>query len=208
MTERIRIMVVEDHFLARLAIKALIGNEADLEVVAEAENGVQAVAAFRELRPDVVIMDLRLPGLDGVGAITAIRQDDPDACILVLSHYETDEDVRGAIAAGAGGYLRKDVDEKTLLSAIRTLAVGKRLFSPQTVTTMRAQQSSARLTRRETEILQMVFQGLSNRTIADNLTIAEKTVRIHTSNILHKLGAKRRTEAVAIALKTGLLRAD
>lgn len=205
--ERLRILIVEDHYLARLAVETVVATQPDLQVVGQAENGQQAIELFESLRPDLVIMDLRLPGIDGVAATRSITRQHPQARILLLSHYETKDDVMRALAAGALGYVRKDVKGPALLNAIRLVAEGHK-YLPPSLSSEPADKPQVSLTARETELLQCVFQGLANRDIAQKLGIGEGTVRIHISNILHKLGVKRRTEAVSEALRRGLLRAD
>lgn len=204
--EPLRILVAEDHFLARLAVTTVLEGELGMTVVGHAETGWQAVDLYRKLRPHVVVMDLRMPEMDGVAATAFICREDPAAKVLVLSQYENEEDVKAAVAAGALGYVKKDVAGATLVEAIRVVARGqKHLPAVATDVTIEA---SNQLTRREIEILQLVFEGRKNAEIAVALAISEGTVRIHVSNVLSKLAVKRRTEAVAIALKRGLLRAD
>lgn len=202
----LRILVVEDHFLARLAVTTLLEGQAGMQVVGHAETGWQAVDLYRKLRPDVVVMDLRMPEMDGAGATAFICREDPAARVLILSQYENEEDVKAAVAAGALGYLKKDVDGATLVEAIRAVAHGRKHL-PAVAAEVSAEASN-QLTRREVEVLQLVFEGRKNAEIGETLSISEGTVRIHVSNILSKLGVKRRTEAVAIALKRGLLRAE
>lgn len=204
----IRVLVVEDHFLARLAVTTLVGDASDMTVVAVAETGKQAIELVAAHAPDVVLMDLRLPELDGVGATAAICAAHPGARVLVLSNYESDEEIAGALAAGARGFLRKDVSGPELLDAIRRVAQGLRYLPANVANKLAERQGQAALTTREVEVLEHVFKGGSNRDIARALDITEGTVRIHVSNILLKLGVKRRTEAVAVALKRGILRAE
>jgi len=204
----IRILSVEDHYLARLAVTTLIGDQPDMEVVGTAESGNEAIELYQRLRPDVVLMDVRLPEMDGVAATEAICHRDPSARVLVLSNYESEEDIMRAVSAGALGYLKKDVKGEVLIEAIRKVRDGIRYF-PQEIAERGGDRSSrSNLTPREIEVLDLIFKGLSNREIADRLTIGEGTVRIHVSNVLLKLGVKRRTEAVAVALKRGLLRTE
>jgi two-component system NarL family response regulator len=205
---RSRIVVVEDHFLARLAVTHLIENEPDMEIVGRAETGWQALATYRRTRPDLVLMDLRLPEMDGVSATEQIRREDPEARVLILSHYDSEEDVRRAVQVGARGYVKKDVDGATLLEAIRTVARGGRYIPASLAEKLAEQAPSSTLTRRELEVLQLVCTGKSNPEIAALLAVTEGTVRIHVSNILTKMGVKRRGEAVALALKRGLVRTE
>lgn len=202
----IKILTVEDHFLARLALSTLIEDQADMKVLGTAESGREAVEIYGKLQPDLVLMDLRLPELDGVEATRQICAHHPAARILVVSNYESEEDVSRAVQAGALGYLKKDASGDVLLEAIRLVAKGERYF-PQEMPDKNADRSPrSTLTPREIEVLLLIFKGRSNREIADTLSIGEGTVRIHVSNVLLKLGVKRRTEAVAVALKRGLLR--
>lgn len=202
----IKILTVEDHFLARLALSTLIEDQADMKVLGTAESGREAVEIYSKLNPDLVLMDLRLPEMDGVEASRQICEKDPNARILVVSNYESEEDVSRAVEAGALGYLKKDASGDVLLEAIRRVAKGERYFPQEMPEKTNDRSPRSTLTPREIEVLDLIFKGRSNREIADMLTIGEGTVRIHVSNVLLKLGVKRRTEAVAVGLKRGLLR--
>ncbi len=204
----IKILTVEDHFLARLALTTLIEDQADMSVVATAESGREALELYDKYTPDLVLMDLRLPEMDGVEATREICRKHPQARVLVVSNYESEEDVNRAVQAGALGYLKKDVTGDVLLDAIRKVAGGHRHSTADPVAQAADRSSRAGLTPREIEVLDLIFKGRSNREIADRLSIGEGTVRIHVSNVLLKLGVKRRTEAVAVALRKGLLRAE
>jgi DNA-binding NarL/FixJ family response regulator len=202
----IKILTVEDHFLARLALSTLIEDQSDMKVLGTAESGREAVEIYDKLQPDLVLMDLRLPEMDGVEATRLICEKDPRARILVVSNYESEQDVSRAVEAGALGYLKKDASGDVLLQAIRCVAKGDRYFPQEMPDKPGDRSPRSTLTPREIEVLDLIFKGRSNREIADMLTIGEGTVRIHVSNVLLKLGVKRRTEAVAVALKRGLLR--
>ena len=202
----IKILTVEDHFLARLALSTLIEDQPDMKVLGTAESGREAVEIYSKLKPDLVLMDLRLPEMDGVEASRQICGKDPHARILVVSNYESEEDVSRAVDAGALGYLKKDASGDVLLEAIRRVAKGERYFPQEMAEKTNDRSPRSALTPREIEVLDLIFKGRSNREIADKLTIGEGTVRIHVSNVLLKLGVKRRTEAVAVGLKRGLLR--
>ena len=204
----IKILTVEDHFLARLALSTLIEDQADMKVVGTAESGREAIELYQKLTPDLVLMDLRLPELDGVEATRQICEHHASARILVVSNFESEEDVNRAVAAGALGYLKKDVSGDVLIEAIRRVASGERYFTHELPDRSADRSARSSLTPREIEVLDLIFKGRSNREIADRLSIGEGTVRIHVSNVLLKLGVKRRTEAVAVALKRGLLRAE
>ena len=201
----IRVLVVEDHFLARLAVTTLIGGEGDMQVVGTAETGWQAVRLYEELKPDVVVMDMKMPEMDGVAATAAICRAAPHACVLALSHYEKEEEIARILDAGARGYLKKDVEGGRLLDAIRRVARGEQYLPPEIARQIEDRDPRGGPTRRQQEILRLIAQGMSNAEIAQALEISEGTVRIHVSNLLFKLGVKRRTEAVAVALKRGLL---
>lgn len=202
----LRILVVEDHFLARFALVKFLGEATDMLVVAVAETGQQAVELYRSHNPDMVVMDLRMPEMDGVTAIKAIRAIRSDARILVVSHYENTEDVGQALQAGARGFIKKDASGQTLLNAIRRVGMGLTYVPADLAISLAEVRQEEDLTVREREVLEHMFAGQINKDIALALGITEGTVRIHVSNILHKLGASRRTEAVTIALKRGLLR--
>jgi DNA-binding NarL/FixJ family response regulator len=204
----LRILIVEDHFLPRFAVSTLINETADMKVVAEAETGWRAVEQYRQHRPDLVLMDLRLPEMDGTAATAALTREFPDARVLVLSHYESEEDVNGALRAGARGFLKKDVKAETLLTAIRTVAAGKTYVPEEVAARLNTAPAGFALSKRELDILKLVFKGLSNPEIGEALGISEGTVRVHMSNIMNKLGVKRRTEAVSAALSRGLLRVE
>ncbi len=208
MTSRpLRILVVDDHFLARFALVKFLGEATDMEVVAVAETGQQAVELYRIHAPDMVVMDLRMPEMDGVTALKAIRAIRSDARILVVSHYETTEDVGQALQAGARGFIRKDASGQMILEAIRRVGLGLSYVPADIAMSLAEVGREEDLSVREREVLEHMFSGQINKDIALALGITEGTVRIHVSNILHKLGVSRRTEAVAIALKRGLLRA-
>jgi two-component system NarL family response regulator len=210
MSERpkIRVLVADDHPLARSGIHALLTAEGDFDVIAQAEDGAQAVAAFKRLRPDVCIMDLRMPVLDGVSAVRAIREVDPDARVIVLSHYDGDEDVFDAIRSGARGYLTKQSRGEVLAEAIRTVMSGLRYLPAEIAAKLADRSLQPNLSLRERQVLEGVFAGRSNREIAESLHIAERTASLHVSNLMTKLGARSRTEAVSIALQRGLIKSS
>lgn len=201
----IRILVVEDHFLARFALTRFLDELSDMTVVAVAETGAQAVELFEQHLPDVVLMDLRMPVMDGVTAIKTIRADRPGAHILVVSYYETTDGVRQALDAGARGFIKKDAGSDNLLHAIRRVASGLTYVSAEMARTLAQLNPDNVLRPREREALQHLFKGLTNQEIADALGISEGTVRIHVSNVFHKLGVSRRTEAISAGLKRGLI---
>lgn len=204
--EMIRLLVVDDHPIVRDGLVAILHEgEPDLEVVGEAGDGKEAVTAWRSLRPSVTIMDLQLPGQTGVEAIQAIRREDPEARILVLTTFDGDADIQRALEAGARGYLLKNVRRAILIEAVREVAAGRRYLPPTTAARLVEAMESERLTAREFDVLRLLAQGERNREIADTLGLAEPTVKIHVNNLLRKLQAKDRTEAAMIALKRGLI---
>lgn len=201
----IRILLVEDHFLARQALSSVLTLHHEMKIVATAENGNEAVDRYFEYHPDVVIMDLRLPGMSGFEAIRVIRRHDSSARILVLSNYDGSEDIYRALQAGATAYLLKDTSGAELVEAVQATHRGLR-YIPRTVGDRLAQRLGAEdLTARELEVLALVAHGYSNRGIAKTLGIAEKTARIHVSNILSKIGVSDRTQAAIAAIQRGLV---
>jgi len=205
-TDRIRLLIVDDHPVVRDGLVSILHEgEPDLEVVGEAGDGKEAVATWRQLRPTVTIMDLQLPGQSGVQAIEAIRREDPDARILVLTTFDGDADIQRALEAGARGYLLKNVRRATLIEAVRAVAAGQRYLPPATAARLVEGMELERLTPREVDVLALLAKGQRNREIADALGLAEPTVKIHVNNLLRKLQAKDRTEATVIALKRGLI---
>lgn len=206
MSEPIRLLIVDDHPVVRDGLVAVLHQaEPDLVVVGEAGDGREAVTRWRELRPTVTIMDLQLPGQSGVEAIEAIRKEDPDARILVLTTFDGDADIQRALEAGARGYLLKSVRRPILLEAVRAVAAGQRYLPPATSARLVEGMESERLTAREQDVLGFLAQGLRNREIAEELGLAEPTVKIHVNNLLRKLQVKDRTEAAVVALRRGLV---
>ncbi|MFI2101921.1 response regulator [Isoptericola sp. NPDC019693] len=211
---RVRIVLADDQTLVRHGIRSLLEIAGDIDVVAEAEDGAAAVDAVREHAPDVLLLDLRMPGRDGIWALETLRDEGLEVAVLVLTTFDDDALVLRALQAGARGYLLKDVTLEQLAEAVRTLAAGDTLVQPAvTARLLRAVRSApvpddaapAELTGREREVLRLMAQGWSNREIADALYLAEGTVKNHVSNVLLKLGVKDRTRAVLLALQGGLL---
>jgi len=201
----IRVLCVDDHPLIRKGIASILANEPDVELVAEAADGADAVTLFRSHRPDITLMDLRMPGLDGIAAVEAIRRDFPDARIIALTSYDGDQDIYRALAAGVWSYLLKETVHTDVVDAIRTVHRGRRLM-PRDVSARLAEHfPGTALTARETEVLALVAAGLGNREIAERLGTARGTIKIHVQNILDKLGAADRTQAVTIAIQRGVL---
>jgi DNA-binding NarL/FixJ family response regulator len=202
---RFRVLVADDHPVVRTGLAAIIAQEPDLQLVAEAENGERAVALFREHQPDVVLMDLRMPLMDGVEAIRRITSEFPAARILALTTYEGDADIRRALGAGARGYLLKDMLLSDVITAIRGVLRGERVIPIPVATRLAEFPERSDLTEREVEVLQLVARGLSNKEAAQAIGRMDETVKIHLKNIFAKLGVADRTEAVTVALARGLI---
>ena len=205
MSEPLKIMVVDDHYLVRMGLASIIGVEPDMTVCAEASSGEQAQALFRSHRPDVTLMDLRLPGANGADTIQAIRHEFRDARFVMLSTYVCDEEVYGALQAGAMAYLVKSVQRDELMTAIRKAAAGHRHIPPEVAARLADRVARSQLSARELEVLRLLVSGRRNRDIAAMLEITEGTVKLHVSSILEKLGAEDRTEAVTVALQRGIV---
>jgi two-component system NarL family response regulator len=203
--QRIRILVVDDHPLMRLGLRTRIQAEPDMTVVAEAGDGHAAAAAYAAHKPDITLLDLRLPGMDGPETITVIRKDDPDARIIVLTTYDADEDVYRAVQAGARGYLLKGTFAEGMLEAIRNVHAGRRLIAPELAARLADRASSPSLTSREIAVLELVAKGMSNKEIGAALFVSETTIKYHLKNIYAKLGASDRTEAALLAAQRGIL---
>jgi DNA-binding NarL/FixJ family response regulator len=201
----IKILCVDDHPLIRKGIAAIVANEPDMELVAEAADGHEAIAAFREHKPDITLMDLRMPNLDGIAATQQIRQEFPDALIIALTSYEGDQDIYRALSAGVRGYLLKETVHTDVVRAIRTVQAGQRMLPPEVAARLSEHFTQVALTPRETEVLGHVAHGLGNKEIADKLGTATGTIKMHVQNILEKLGAADRTQAVTIAIQRGIL---
>lgn len=213
MPNTIRILIVDDHPVVREGISAMLAREPDLQVVGEARDGMDALDKARQLRPDVVLMDLQMPRLDGAEAIRRIRSDDPSINFIVLTTFDSDEFIFKGIEAGARGYLLKDAPRDDLFRAVRAVYRGESLIQPAVATKLlnRFAELSRRgpaedtLSAREIEVLQLMSRGAPNKEIARRLFISESTVKTHVTNIFQKLGANDRTEAVTIALQRGLI---
>lgn len=202
---QIRILAVDDHPLLRAGIAGLIADEPDMHLVAEAENGRQALDLFRKHRPDVTLMDLQMPDMDGFEAIDAIRAQAPDARIIVLTTYPGDAQVMRALKAGACGYLLKSTLRKELLTTIRAVHAGRKALSPEVTYEVAEHIADAPLSPTEVRVLQMVADGNSNKDIAAKLTVTEEAVKGQVRNILSKLGANDRTQAAVLGLKRGII---
>ncbi|CAA9326785.1 MAG: Two-component transcriptional response regulator, LuxR family [uncultured Gemmatimonadaceae bacterium] len=204
----IRVLIVDDHALVRGGIAAMIANEADMAVVAEAADGAEAVAQYALLRPDVVLMDLRMPRMDGATAIRTIVDADPAARVVALTTYDGDADIHRALSVGACAYLVKDVLVAELIGAIRSAAAGRRVIPAAVAGRLAEFTPRVDLTAREVEVLRLVAKGLRNREVARMLGRTEGTIKAHLKNIHDKLGVDDRTEAVTLALKRGIIHLD
>ena len=206
----IRVLIVDDHSVVRQGLRMFLGSDPELEVVGEARDGAEAISLTRQLQPDVVLMDLLMPGMDGIAATRVIRRDLPDAEVVALTSVLEDVAVIDAMRAGAIGYLLKDTDAHELRRAIKAAAVGQVQLSPQAAARLlrevRTPEKSAEpLTGREIEVLRLLAQGRSNKEIAGTLNIAEQTTKTHVSHILDKLGVPSRTQAALYAIRIGLV---
>jgi DNA-binding NarL/FixJ family response regulator len=205
MSDKIKILAVDDHPLLREGIAAVLQEEEDLELVAEASGGQEAVTKFRSHRPDVTLMDLQMPGMNGIDAIIQIRSEFPSARFIVLTTYQGDVQALRALKAGAAGYLLKSMLRKDLVTTIRAVHSGKRYIPPEIAAELADHVADDTLTEREVEILRRVANGNSNKVIADLLRVSEATVKGHMKSILAKLDANDRTHAVMIAMKRGFI---
>lgn len=205
MTNKIRVLAVDDHPLLREGVAAVIEGEADIELVAEATSGKGAIESYREHRPDVTLMDLQMPGLNGIDAILAIRSEFPNARFIVLTTYQGDVQAIRALKAGASGYLLKNMLRKELLDTIRAVHAGRRRIPPEVAAEIAHHVTDDDLSDRELQILKRVAEGNSNKIIASQLTVSEATVKGHLKIIFSKLGANDRTHAVTIAMKRGFI---
>ena len=202
---KIRVLIADDHAVVREGLVAILNRQDDLIVVSEAANGREALEQWRKHQPDITLMDLRMPEMSGVAAIDAIRAEDDQALIIILTTYDSDEDVYRAMRAGAKAYVLKDAHREELLEGIRRVCRGQMFVSPEVATKLASRISEEELTNRELEILTLLAEGKSNKLIARELNISEGTVKTHVKSILEKLDATSRTEAVAVAARRGLI---
>jgi DNA-binding NarL/FixJ family response regulator len=204
-TERIKVLVVDDHPVFREGISAVLLGEEEFALVGEATNGREAVESFRSLRPDVTLMDLQMPGMNGIEAIRLIRREFPDARFVVLTTYSGDAQVLRALEAGAAGYLLKSALRKDLLTTIRAVHRGRKSLSPEVAAELAEHVLDDLLSEREIAVLRRVAAGTANKAIASELGLTEATVKSHMKSVMAKLGAQDRTHAVIIAMKRGIL---
>ena len=202
------VMLVDDHALMRTGVANIINQEPDLAVVVEASNGLEAVAAYEQHRPDVILLDLRMPVLDGVEAVRQIRERDPRARVIVLTTYDTDDEIARALKAGAKAYVLKDISADDLIGCIRDVLAGKTYLAPSAAAKLAEGVTRVQLTPREMSTLRLMADGKSNKEIANDLSISERTVKTHLGHLFEKLGVTSRTEAVKVATRRGLVRLD
>jgi DNA-binding NarL/FixJ family response regulator len=207
-TQTLGILCVDDHPLVRKGIAAILANETDMKLVAEAGSGQEAVNEFRQFHPDITLMDLRMPGMDGIEATKQIRQIDPEAKIIALTSYDGDQEIYRALEAGVRGYILKESVHTEIVRAIRVVHSGKRLMPPEVAERLSEHFPQVALTPREIEVLQYVAKGFGNKEIGVRLGTAAGTVKMHLQNILSKLGASDRTHAVTLAIRRGIIHID
>jgi two-component system, NarL family, response regulator len=203
-----RVLLVDDHALLRMGVANIINHEPDLRVVAEAGDGVAAIAAYEQHRPDVTLLDLRMPMMEGVEVVRQIRERDPRALVIVLTTYDTDDEISRALKAGAKAYVLKDISADALVTCIREVLAGKSYLAPAAAAKLAEGVTRVQLTPREMAALKLVADGKANKEIATALDISERTVKTHLAHLFEKLGATSRTEAVKVATRRGLVRLD
>jgi len=201
----IRILCVDDHPLLREGLAAIINGQADMQLVSQAASGNDAVRQFREHRPDVTLMDLRLPDISGIDAMMAIRAEFPEARVIIVTTFEGDAEIQRALEAGARGYLLKNMPPNDLVQAIRAVHAGKKRIPPEVASQLAEYAADDDLTAREIDVLKQVAGGNRNREIGELLRISEETVKVHIKHIMDKLGAKDRTQAITIAVRRGII---
>jgi DNA-binding NarL/FixJ family response regulator len=203
--EKIRVLSIDDHPLVREGLAALINDQTDMRVVGQGSTGHEAIKLFRDLNPDVALMDLRLPDISGIDAMVTILSEFPKARVIIVTSSEGDVEMQRALEGGAKGYMLKSMPPKEVLEAIRKVYAGKKAIPAEIATRLADHLSDESLTAREVEILQQVAEGNRNRDIADRLFIAEGTVKVHIKHIMEKLGANDRTQAITIAVRRGII---
>jgi two-component system NarL family response regulator len=205
MREKIRILIAEDHLIARVGVTGVINMQADMKVVAEAVHGHQAVELFRKYLPDVTLLDVRMPRMSGIEAAVAIRAEFGDARLIALTSFGGEEDIRRAVEAGVLGFLTKDVLHGELIKAIHTVNAGRTFIPPKLAARLAAQRERPQLSPREVEVLDLIVRGLGNKQIAYDLNISEETAKNHVKHIFGKLGVQDRTHAATVAIQRGII---
>ena len=208
LTAKATVLVVDDHALLRTGVANIINQESDLQVIAEAANGREAVEAYDRFRPDVSLLDLRMPVMEGVEAVRQIRERDPNARVIVLTTYDTDHDIARALKAGAKAYILKDISADDLINCIHDVLAGKTYLAPAAAAKLAEGVTRVQLTPRELSTLRLLADGKANKEIANELDISERTVKTHLAHLFEKLGATSRTEAVKVATRRGLVRLE
>lgn len=208
MTDPHSVLVVDDHALVRTGVVNIISHEADLRVVAEASNGVEAVDAYARHRPDVTLLDLRMPVMEGVEAVRRIRDLDSNARVIILTTYDTDEDITRALKAGAKAFVLKDISADDLIACIHDVLAGKTYLAPAAAAKLAEGVARVQVTPRELSTLRLMADGKSNKEIANTLGISERTVKTHLGHLFEKLGVTSRTEAIRVASRRGLVRME
>lgn len=204
--EKISVLIVDDHALFRTGVAAVINKQRDMTVVSQAADAEAGIRLFAQHHPDVVLIDMRIPGMDGVEMIEHLRQDFPAAKLIILTAYNTDEDIERALRAGAKGFLLKDATTAELVDAIRAVQLGRTVVAPSVAAKLAERVTQPALTAREMSVLRLVVNGKANKEIANDLFISEGTVKIHLTHLFEKLEVASRTEAIALAIKRGLVR--
>ncbi len=202
----IRVLLADDHAIVRNGVAQILNEQPDIEVVAQAGDGESAIVLYRQENPDVALLDLRMPKVEGTQVVERIRREFPEAVLVVLTTFDTDDDIDRALRAGAKGYLLKDVGPGDLVACVRTVHGGGTWVSPTVASKLVARMTRVQITPQEMRVLRQVADGKSNREIGETLFISEATVKIHLSHLFEKLGASSRTEAVAKAVERGLIR--
>ena len=203
-----RVLLVDDHALLRTGVANIINQEPDLRVVAEAGNGAEAVAAYERFHPDVTLLDLRMPEMEGVEAVRRIRERDPRARVIVLTTYDTDDEIARALKAGAKAYVLKDISADDLVTCIRDVLAGKTYLAPAAAARLAEGVTHVQLTPRELATLRLMADGKANKEIASELGISDRTVKTHLGHLFEKLGVASRTEAIKVAMRRGLVRLE
>lgn len=207
MTEQlIRVLVVDDHPIVRNGLVLMVQYKPEMEIVAEAANGIEAVALFRQYHPDVTLMDLQMPEMSGVAAITAIRQEHPEARIIVLSTYDSDEEIYQGLQAGAKGYILKNAAVDEIVRAIHVVHSGKKYIPPEVGEKLAERMSRPQLSQREQQVLELIAQGKNNSEIAEALHLSESAIKYHANHVFTKLGVGDRTQAALLAIKRGMVK--
>jgi two-component system NarL family response regulator len=205
---RATVLLVDDHALLRTGVANIINQETDLQVVAEAGNGIEALAAYDRVKPDVTLLDLRMPAMEGVEVVRRLRERDPRARVIVLTTYDTDEEISRALKAGAKAYVLKDISADGLVACIRDVLAGKTYLAPAAAAKLAEDVTRVQLTPRELASLRLMADGKSNKEIANALGISDRTVKTHLGHLFEKLGVTSRTEAVKVATRRGLVRLE